>query len=51
MFKKLDKKRETKLHKTPCVTKQWIRKICRVPGGKLRKKSIKTKFKRELFGR
>lgn len=37
MFKKLDKERETKLRKTPRVTKQWIRKICRVPGGKLKK--------------
>lgn len=46
MFKKLDKERETKLRKTPCVAKQWIRKICRVPGGKL-----KTTYQNQIQNR
>lgn len=46
MFKKLDKEGETKLRKTPCVTKQWIRKICRVPGGKLKNNLSKPKQNR-----
>ena len=49
MFKKLDKEGETKLRKTPCVTKKWIRKICRVPGGKLKNNLSKPNSKQNLF--
>lgn len=51
MFKKLDKERETKLRKTPCVTKQWIRKICEFPERNLKKKTKNQIKKREPFGR
>ena len=42
---KLGKEGETKLRKTPCVTKQWIRKICRVPGLKLKNNLSKPNSK------